>query len=158
MPRYVNVILNLTCQVEHVIVDDMEENRFESFDKLDENELSLVLDQVARRMMMLRTSTPDAAFWYGVLRRVGKWLSTEPVVNEVEKNLLFSPPTNLNGRTRAIKSMRERSGANMAACIEIVDKWVLDHLDEVDAAVRNSFLSNTKNVAAARAKGWVYTP
>lgn len=129
---------------------------FESFDKLDENELTLVINQVARRMIMLRASTPDSTFWYGVLMRVNKWLKTDPHVNEAEKAHLLAPPGSLNGRTRAIKSMRERSGANMAACMDIVDKWILENLHAVDPVVRASFLSNAKNAEAAKARGYTY--
>ena len=115
------------------------------FDKLDENELTLVINQVARRMIILRATTPDSAFWYGVLMRVNKWLSTEPIVNEKEKELLLNPPTNVSGRTRAVKSMRERTGANMAACMEIVDAWIKDNLSRVHDSVKSSFLSSAKN-------------
>jgi len=62
--------------MEETLVNKM----FESFDTLDENELMLILNQVGRRMLVLRCETPDASFWYGVLMRVSKWLSTEPIV------------------------------------------------------------------------------
>lgn len=122
---------------------------FESFDKLDENQLALVLNQVARRMLFLRSTTPDTSFWYSVLMRVNKWLSTEPVVNEVEKRILIDPPFDdgkpISARTRAIRHMRERSGTQLSACMKIVDKWVGENIKFVHAAVRESWLSNTNN-------------
>ncbi len=121
---------------------------FETFDKLDENELTLVLNQVGRRMLILRASAPDSSFWYSILMRVNKWLATEPIVNEDEKKLLINEqPSNLNGRTRAIKNMRERSGRNMSACMAVVDKWISDNIDLVHESVRTSYLNkiNKKN-------------
>lgn len=117
----------------------------EHFDKLDENELAMVINQISRRMAVLRCTSPDIAFWHGVLMRVCKWLATEPVVNESEKKLLIDPPTNVSGRTRAVKNMRERSGMNMSTCMGIIDAFIHDNLDKVHATVRASYLSNDKN-------------
>lgn len=140
--------------MEEALVNKM----FESFDKLDENELALVLNQVARRMLVLRVSTPDASFWYGVLMRVGKWLQTEPFVNEAEKKFLVDPPFDngrpVSGRVKAIKSMRERSGAQMSACKEIIDVWIKENFDIVHPSVKESWLCNKKNMES-RANGIV---
>lgn len=116
-----------------------------NFDKLDENELRLVINQVARRMMILRATTPDAAFWYGVLMRVNKWLSTTPEVNDEEKELLINPPTAISGRARAMKNMRERSGMQLSACKDIVDAWIKDNIDKVHTSVKASFYTSEKN-------------
>ncbi len=117
----------------------------ENFDQLDENELALVLNQIGRRMLVLRSDVPDSAFWYGVLMRVNKWLATQPFVNDAEKQLLVNPPSNVSGRVRAIKSMRERSGRNMYSCMAVVDKWIKENLDLVHDSVRASYLANDKN-------------
>ena len=135
---------DMTCYsiaMEEKLVDKL----FESFDQLDENELMLVLNQVGRRMLVLRCESPDSSFWYSVIMRVAKWLSTEPTVNEAEKQVLLSPPTNVSGRMRAIRSMRERSGRNLTACKDVVDKWIKDNLAMVHESVRESFLSSDKN-------------
>lgn len=117
----------------------------ENFDQLDENQLALVLNQVGRRMLNLRFDSPDSTFWYGVLMRVNKWLSTQPSVNEAEKQLLFNPPTNVSGRIRAIKSMRDRSGRNMTACMHVIDKWIGENINTVHESVKVSYLSSEKN-------------
>lgn len=121
-----------------------------TFDALDENELNLVLNQVARRMLVLRAGVPDASLWYGVLMRVGKWLRTEPVLNDTEKNFLIDPPLDngkpISGRIRAIRNMRERSGGNLSACKEIIDAWIKDNFDAVHSSVRESWLCNKQNM------------
>jgi hypothetical protein len=132
--------------MDEIIVNKM----FETFDKLDENELTLIINQVARRMMTLRCATPDTAFWYSVLLRVSKWLATTPFVDETEKKFLINPPfdgeTRLSGRVQAMKHMRERSGAQLSACKEIIDVWIKDNLSSVHPTVSASWLSNNKNV------------
>lgn len=127
-----------------------------SFDRLDENELNLVLNQVARRMLVLRAGVPDATFWFGVLMRVGRWLQTEPVVNEVEKEYLLNPKLDngspISGRVRAMKNMRERTGANLSACKEIVDLWIKDNIEIVHPSVKASWLCCKENMEKANGK------
>lgn len=125
--------------------DSLTNKLFETFDRLDENGLALVLHQVGRRLLVLRCTTPDASFWYSVLMRVNKWLASEPIVNDAEKALLLNPPANVSGRVRAIRSMRERTGANMSACKEIIDDWIKENLSLVHDSVRSSWLSSDKN-------------
>lgn len=122
---------------------------FETFDKLDENECALVINQVARRMMVLRCNVPDASFWYSTLLRIARWLSTTPTINEVEKEMLIDPPfveeKRTSGRVQAMKHMRERSGTQLSACMKIVDAWVENNLEVVHPIVKASWLSTQKN-------------
>lgn len=130
-----------------VMEEQLVDKLFESFNQLDENELTLVINQVARRMMMLRYDTPDSSFWFGVLMRVSKWLAADPRINETEKDMLLSPPATLSGhspthgRVRAIKNMRDRSGRNMTACMAVIDGWIKDNFDSVDESVKTSYLA-----------------
>jgi len=128
----------------------MEENNVlnkisETFDELDENELAIVLTQVARRMSVLRCTTPDMLFWHSVIMRVNKWLSTEPVLNHVEKEFLLSPPANTSGRLRAMRSMRDRSGMQINACKEVIDAWIKINIELVHDSVRASYFCNENN-------------
>jgi hypothetical protein len=118
---------------------------FESFDKLNENELAMVLQQVARRMLFLRCTTPDSGFWYDVLMRVGKWLNADPIVNDVEKAILHNPEPDTSGRVRAMRNMRERSGLQLSACKHIVDDWIKHNLDFVHHSVKESFLNRKED-------------
>jgi len=128
-----------------IMEDNTLDKMFETFDKLDENELTIVINQVARRMMLLRCTTPDVAFWYEVLMRVNRWLSTDPAINDNEKNLLVSPPTGVSGRAQATISMRKRSGMQLSACKNIIDAWIKDNLALVHDSVRSSYFSSDKN-------------
>ncbi len=99
-----------------------------SFDKFDEHDLSLVLQQVRRRLIMIRQDTPDAPFWFSTLVRVGKWLDNSPVLNPQEKNTILNPPDGLtSGRVRAIRMFRERTGMRLRACQDVVNKWMTDN-------------------------------
>lgn len=136
--------------MEHMLANKL----LETFDNFDENDLSMVLKQVARRMMVLRARTEDSTFWFGVLLRVSKWLSQTPVVNTVEQELLIDPPfadnKRMSGRMQAIKHMRERSGMQLTACMHIVDAWVKDNFERVHETVRASWLSCKENVEGRR--------
>lgn len=120
----------------------------ETFDNLDEDQLRLVINQVARRMLILRCTTPDVAFWHSALMRVNKWLGSTPAVNEIEEKYLTSPAENTSGRVRAIRHMRERSGMQMAAVKEIIDAWIKENLSIVHESVKNSYLTGIKRANA----------
>src|SRR5438045_1102803 len=102
----------------------MDEASAKTFEAMDERDLALVLTQVNRRMLMLRAGVPDTVFWYSVLARICKLLSASPTLTTSEKNLLSNPPKDVNARIQVIKRLRERSGARLYACRDIVDEWM----------------------------------
>src|SRR5271157_1749737 len=93
-----------------------------SFDAFDEADLSIVLTQVARRMVQLRPNTPDVGFWYNTIYKVSKFLNSFPSLNETEKQMLVK--SNGNGIINAIRSMRDRTGMRLKPCHDIVKAWV----------------------------------
>lgn len=99
-----------------------------TFENFDEHDLSIVLQQVRRRLTELRYETPDAMFWINALTRMSKWLAASPTLTEQEKEVIRNPPDGLTtGRIRAIKMLRERTGMRLRACQEIVNKWMTDN-------------------------------
>lgn len=118
-------------------------NTFEAFG---ENELTAILHQVAKRMMVLRSRTPDALFWFNVLMRVNKWLSVAPVISENEKALLLTAPGTVSGRTKAIMSLRSRSGMRLYACKDIIDTFIKDNMDLVHPSVKEGYLTSHRSV------------
>ncbi len=97
-----------------------------SFDAFDEQDLSLVLIQVARRMLALRPNTPDIGFWHSTIYKASKFLNSFPSLTDEEKNLIIN--TNGAGKITAIKKMRERTGMRLRACNDIVKEWVVKNL------------------------------
>lgn len=118
----------------------------QNFDQLDENQLVMVLNQVARRMLILRQDTLDSPFWYSVIMRVSKWLTTAPVMTETEKQLLINPPETSTGRMKAIRSMRARTGSNITVCRDIIDDWIKNNINIVHNSVRVNYLASTSRV------------
>ena len=91
------------------------------FDSLDTYELSLVLRQLGKRMLILRQSVPDSGFWFGVVERVSQWLQYDVTLNEDEKKILIEDPRN---RSKAMLSLRRRTGMKLCAVKEIVETWM----------------------------------
>jgi hypothetical protein len=100
-----------------------------SFDKMDESDLALILGQVARRILQLRQTSPDISFWFTITLRLSKWLNNLPRLNDVEKRFIIGPnQVGVNGRVRAIVTLRQRSGMRLQAAKAVVDKWISDNL------------------------------
>lgn len=94
------------------------------FDSFDESDLALILQQVGKRFLILRSAYPDSAFWFSIIQRVIKVLSSSPQLNDEEKNLILNPPENGNGNIKAIRSLRDRTGLRLRACKDIIDAWI----------------------------------
>jgi hypothetical protein len=97
------------------------------FDAMDEADLALVIQQSARRLLTLRAEVPDTAFWFDTLQRITKMLNAVPTVNEKEKQLILHPAPGTNGRIRAVRNLRERTGMRLKAACEIVETWMKKH-------------------------------
>lgn len=106
---------------------DMENNDLIdiTFDLLDEKDLSIILEQVSKRALKLRSNTPDSLFWINVLMRFNRWLLSAPTLNDEEKAILVAPTKEgVNAKLQVIKSLRQRSGMRLHACQEIVHTWM----------------------------------
>jgi hypothetical protein len=99
-----------------------------SFDAFDENDLALVLTQVARRMLVLRKDTPDIGFWHSTIFRVSKFLGALPTLTEAEKNILLV--SNGTRKIDVIRSIRQRTGFRLRACSEMVKSWIAKNMPE----------------------------
>lgn len=100
-----------------------------TFDVLDEKELSMIIRQAARRMVMLKQKMPDIGFWYTTLMSISKIIENndEPVLNQTEINLILNPPPDKNGRTQAAIALRKRMDMRLRSAVLIVDKWMNDN-------------------------------
>lgn len=95
-----------------------------SFNEMDIDELTIIINQVGRRILEIRQKAPNVVFWFGLVCRLSKWLNNEPHLNEAEKQLIIGPnPVQVNGRIRAIKHLRERTGMPLRHAATIVDEW-----------------------------------
>lgn len=93
-----------------------------SFDLFDEQDLSLVLNQVARRMLQLRPNTPDIGFWHTTIFRISKFLNSFPNLTEEEKQIIINAKDGA-GKVAAVRKMRERTGMRLRACHDIIKDW-----------------------------------
>jgi hypothetical protein len=101
-----------------------------SFDLFDEQDLSLVLNQVARRMLALRPNTPDIGFWYSTLFRISRFLNSFPALTEEDKQSLLK--NRGAGKIAVIRKLQERTGMRLKPCHEIVKAWMLKNMPGVD--------------------------
>lgn len=97
-----------------------------AFDTLTAEELSQILELVAKRMIMLRKEDKKAGFWFSTLFRIAKWIRADLTPNVEERKLLIEYLAKKNGRAKlaAYKSMRDRAGVGLTTCRDIFDKWV----------------------------------
>ena len=104
----------------------MEENHIlnKMFSNLGEHDLAIVLQQVASRVLAIREKTPDIGFWVGTLLRIATILSESPILTSDEENLIRNPPMGVNGKMRAIQSLKSRTGMRLLACKDIVYAWI----------------------------------
>lgn len=93
-------------------------------DALDENDLIILLQQIGKRILVLRMNTPDAPFWFNVLLRITKWLSSEPTLNQEECDLIVNPPEGINGKVKAIIRFRARTGMRLHTARDVVEAWM----------------------------------
>jgi len=96
-------------------------------DGLDDKDLSYILLQVARRILVSRADSKDCSFWFFVLSRVAKWLDNPPVFTDEERLFLTNPPEGVNGKIRAIKSIRARTGMRLFEIKTLVETWMTDN-------------------------------
>lgn len=96
----------------------------ELFEHYNEEDLDLILKQVARRMLVLRRKSKDVVFWNETLIRIGKWLSNVPRVNKEEEDLIRNPPQGTNGYVQVIRHLRLRTGMRLKEAKEVVDVWL----------------------------------
>ena len=99
----------------------------QTFDRMDVNCLEMVLYQVARRILEMRSDVPGSVFWSTTINRIGKWISSIPVLVDVEKDLVVS-----GNRMLAIKAFRARTGTRLMFARDVVDLWVLDNEELVN--------------------------
>ena len=117
-----------------------------TLNSFDENQLGMLLHQIGRRMLILRATTPDSAFWYSVLMRVNKWLSTTPILDDEEKTLLCTEPgPGVSQRIRAVRHLRDRTGMRLHACLDLVDDWISNNMNSVHESVKASYISYREN-------------
>lgn len=101
-------------------------NKF--FNEMDESDLALILDEIGKRMLIIRAGTPSAPFWFGVLCRISRWLNNAPSLNEAEKSLVRGPwPDGVNGKIRAMINLRVRTGIRLTHSKQIVEQWIKEN-------------------------------
>ena len=99
----------------------------QTFDQMDESELALVLDQVSRRIMNMRSERCDSFFWGITLNRIGRWVISSPALTMNEKKLIVC-----GKRIQAIRLLKERTGTKMSFARDIVDSWIFENEELVD--------------------------
>lgn len=97
---------------------------------LSERDLSEVLLALGRRIVAKRQSK-DATTVFTMLTKIAKWLDGVVPLNAEEKSLLTEPqPEGINGRIRAIKCYRERTGMRLIQAKNVIDAWVVKNITD----------------------------
>ncbi len=100
-----------------------------TFDQFDEQDLSIVILQVAKRMLELRIHTPDIGFWYSVLFKTSKFLSSFPVLNDEEK--LLACDNDARSLIKATRKLQDRTNMRLRPAYDIVKEWVFKNADRL---------------------------
>lgn len=94
-----------------------------TFDHFDENDLSLTIRQIARRMVLLKQDIPDIGFMYDTMINFSKIIEGG-TMNDEEKNLILNPPPGSDGVAKAIVALKNRLGMRVHAAKNVVDRWI----------------------------------
>lgn len=98
------------------------------FDNIDEQDISIIIKHVARRMLLLRSNSSHASFWFNALTKFNKWIVADlKQLTQQEIEAIKNPPVGSKGWLLATRMVRERTGLGLQAAKKIVDQWLKDN-------------------------------